>query len=334
MSSSNFSKQKQTAGKFIASGAYGCTFYPHLKCKDVPNKKNTIGKVFPDANDADEENKIMIAVKSKLDPNNEFTVPFHGTCKVHYLRQTDDATACPLINKDNVKSVDQLLYAYGGQALSKRLRTKGSIPGLLKLLPGFLPILAGLAKMNILQWVHFDVKPDNMLVLHDKLFLIDFGIVSFESDVYSNANAVRLISDYAWYPPEFKVFFFKKHNEFDRLYKRVMDNFQGSNAEVATAMVTVLKTNPIKDLESFFKDKVPKKEYTHLASKVDIYSLGIVLLKLYLWSGFHQKVYKRKTTNYVLRERLLALLSKMVQFDPRKRINANDAYSEFKALIG
>lgn len=331
--SSNSIKQQQTAGKFVASGSYGCTFYPHLKCKDMSNKKNTIGKVFPEAEDADEEAKIMNAIKTKLDPKNDFTVPFHGRCKVHYIRKTDEAASCNLITKNNAKDAEQLLYAYGGQSLSKTFHKKGSINGLLKLLPAFVPIVEGLVKMNNLKWVHFDVKPDNMLLLHGKLYLIDFGIISVENDVYSNINANRLISDYAWYPPEFKVYFFKKNTEYERLYKRVMDNFQGSNAELAGAMMTVLKGNPMKELELFFKDSLPKKQYTNLSSKVDTYSLGLILLKLYLWSGFHQKIYKIKTRRFVVREKIIELIKGMTHFDPRQRLSATEVLVKLKAIV-
>jgi serine/threonine protein kinase len=329
----SLSQQKQRAGKFIASGSYGCTFYPHLKCKDTSNKKRTIGKVFPIKEDADEEDNIMKAIKSKLDPTNEFTVPYYGKCKVHYVRKTDEAASCGLISNDNVKGMEQLLYAYGGQSLGKKFKTKGTINALIKLLPAFLPIFEGLDRMNTLKWVHFDIKPDNMLFFHSKLYLIDFGIVSFESDVYSNVNAVRLISDYAWYPPEFKTYLFKKGNDFERLYKRVMDNFQGSSAELASAMITVLKINPMNDLRSFFKDNVAKKEYIKYASKVDVYSLGLILLKLYLWSGFHQKIYKTTTKKVEIRQKLISIIAAMICFDPRKRANVAQAKSEFEKLV-
>lgn len=330
---SNFKGQQQRAGKFVASGTYGCTFYPHLKCQDLPNKKKTIGKVFASEEDVTEENNIMKSVKSKLDPTNEFTVPFYGKCKVHYIRETDEAGLCPVVKANNLRDTYQLLYAYAGQPLSKKLRKNGTINGFLKLLPAFVPIFEGLQKMNSLKWVHFDIKPDNMLLLRGKLYLIDFGIVTPETEVYRKNNINRLINDYTWYPPEFKAFFFKQNTDYDRLFKRVMDNFQGSNSEIATSLTTVLKANYRNDFHVFFNDNLPKKEYIKFASKVDVYSLGMILFKLYLWSGLQQKIYKGRTNKVEIRRMLLSLITKMIHFDPRKRATASEANDEFNKII-
>lgn len=319
-------------GKYIASGIYGCTFYPHLKCIDVSNKKNTIGKVFSDQDEYDAELNIMNQIKKDIDPTNKFTVPFHGHCDVHYYRKTDEATTCTHLNQENPRLHKQLLYGYGGKALSTKLGTTGNIKGLLAMLPQFIPIFEGLVKFNQYKIAHLDVKTDNILILKSKLFIIDFGMMQRERDIYAKNNIRILLHDCSWYPPEFKVFLYKKANGFENLFKRVSDNFQGSNQVLAKSMMTVLKMRSKDDLERFFIDDIPKKNFKNYASKVDIYSLGIVIFKLYLWSGFHNKTYKRKTKNVVIRDHLVNMIKNMICFDPRTRINAHEALEQLKVI--
>lgn len=318
----------QRGGKYMASGIYGCTFNPHLKCIDVSNKKNTIGKVFSDQDEHDAELYVMQQIKKDIDPLNKFTVPFYGSCDVHYYRKTDGASTCTHLDQSNPRQHKQLLYAYGGKPLSAKLEKQGSIDKLLKVLPKFLPLLEGLVKFNKYGIVHLDLKTDNILIHKSNLYLIDFGIMQSEKDIFTNKNVRVLLHDCSWYPPEFKVFLFKKANGFDKLFKRVSDNFQGSNQDVAKGLTNTLKLNLKDDLEAFFNDDPPKKEFKKYASKVDVYSLGILLFKLYLWSGFHKKTYKRPTVKTTIKEKLVELLRGMVQFDPRKRLTTTEAHQQ------
>ena len=321
-------------GKYVASGVYGCTFYPHLKCIDVSNKKNTVGKVFSDENEYDVELDIMNQIKTDIDPTNKFTVPFHGPCNVHYYRKTDEVTTCSHLNQENPRLHKQLLYGYGGKSLSTKFTTTGTIKGLLSMLPQFIPLLEGLVKFNQYRIAHLDVKADNILMLKSKLYLIDFGMMLSERDIYAKSNIRVLLHDCSWYPPEFKVFLYKKANGFENLFKRVSDNFQGSNQVLAKSMTTVLKMRSKDDLERFFTDNIPKKEFKNYASKVDVYSLGIVIFKLYLWSGFHKKNYKRKTKNVVIREHLVEMIKGMICFNPQTRFSAQEALEKFKVICG
>jgi serine/threonine protein kinase len=319
-------------GKYIASGIYGCTFYPHLKCIDVSNKKNTVGKVFSDTNDYELELDIMKQIKKDIDPTNKFTVPFHESCGVHYYRKTDEASTCLHLDQENPRLHKQILYGYGGKALSNKLTTTGNIKGFLGMLPHFIPIFEGLVKFNQYKIVHLDIKTDNILMLKSKLFIIDFGMMQSEKEIYTKNNLRVLLHDCSWYPPEFKVFLYKNNNGFENLFKRVSDNFQGSSQIIAKSMATVLKMKSKDDLQRFFTDDVPKKDFKQYASKIDVYSIGIVIFKLYLWSGFHKKSYKRKTKNVVIREHLVDMIQNMICFDPRNRMTSQEALDKLKVV--
>lgn len=326
----------QQGGKYIASGVYGCTFYPHLKCKEISNKKHTIGKVFSEQDNHDVELQIMNQIKKDIDPMNKFTVPFHGSCHVHYYRQTDGASTCKHLDQANPHKHQQLLYEYGGKPLSSKLGQLGSIKKFVSILPSFIPLFEGLIKFNTYKIVHLDLKMDNLLLNKSKLYLIDFGMMQSERDIYVSQNIHTLLHDCLWYPPEFKAYLLKKSSGFETLFKRVTDNFQGSNQDVAKSLTTVLKADVRGDLYSFFKDDVPKKDYKKYASKIDVYSLGMLLFKLYLWSGFHKKTYKRRTVNLTIKEKTIELLKGMVHFDPRLRLTptkAHDMFTEICKLI-
>jgi serine/threonine protein kinase len=330
-------KCHQDGGKFLASGAYGCIFYPHLKCKDVNNIKNGVGKVFPDVDAYEAELDIVKGIEKKIDPTNKFTVSVLGSCDIHYYRATDNVSKCDLIEQDKQPSdFKQIIYKYSGKSLQSILsnkKAKGTVPKFMKLFRMFGPIVEGLEKMNKSKFVHCDIKPDNLMVIKDKMYLIDFGILCQEDEVFTRNRINILISDYIWFPPEFKAFYFKHSSGYDKLFKRITDNFTGYS-DVANALYNVLHLNVKNDFEVFYNDKVPKKHYTeNFAGKVDTYSIGMVLLYLYVWSGFDKKKYKRPCANSSFRNMLLNMIKGMVQFDPRERSTCQDVLRQYKEII-
>jgi serine/threonine protein kinase len=339
-------KDCQQGGKYLGRGTAGCIFRPHLKCTDVSNKKNSVGKVFND--DDDYENELQMArIMARIDPKGDFSIPIIANCEgIHYYRHNDEVSKCKLINNTK-QSADykQIIYKYGGTSLQDIMtKQPGTIPRFIKLFMRLEPILEGLKKFNSRSpnapnVVHFDIKPHNLLSLRSKLYLIDFGLLSTHEEVYSKYTTHILASDYPWYPPEFKVYLFpssSSHKDFDKLFNRVQDNFMKVEPYIAHAITTVLKMNVKQELQAFYNDKVPKKEYIQsFANKVDIYSLGIVLLQLYVWSGYHKKKYSERSrpSKYsIARDQITELIKGMIAFDPRKRLTIDQVLAQHKRI--
>jgi serine/threonine protein kinase len=327
----------QEGGKFLASGAYGCIYYPHLKCKDINNIKNSVGKVFADVNAYEAELDIVKGIQKHVDPTNKFTVSMLDSCEVQYYRKTDEIKKCVLMEQESKPSdFKQIIYKYAGTSLQSMLsnkKAKGSKVKFIKLFRMLGPIIEGLTKMNNKKLVHCDIKPDNLMVIKNKMHLIDFGILCQDDEVFTKERINILVSDYIWFPPEFKSYYFRNSNGYDKLFKRITDNFTGYS-DIANSLYNVLRMNPKNDFEAFFKDKVSKKEYLEsFASKVDTYSLGMVILSLYVWSGFDKQKYKRQCTSSKARTMILDMVRGMVQFDPRKRLSAQQVLIQYSNII-
>lgn len=338
MVTNNTKKHKHDGGAFIDNGTYGCVFTPHLKCQDVKNIPKAVGKVFNKARYADEEAGIARRVMKEIDPKGHFTLPVLATCNVQYFRQSDQFDQCDLA-KPHLQPSDykQIIYPHAGKSLdnimSDETPMKGSPTNFLKLLVAFRPILEGLGKFTDKQLIHNDIKPNNIMYKKGKLYLIDFGRVTHHKDMFTRAMVHYLLDDKYWYAPECKAFLHPRSQGAEALYRSVMNNFKGFRY-LSRALATHLRMNPMNDLEAFFDANVPQKQYMQVcASKIDVYSLGFVILDLYLWSEYHEQIYKTNSAKAVIREMVINLIRGMVNFDPRRRSSSEDALAQLDDIV-
>lgn len=330
--------KKQEGGKYIGRGSAGCIFRPHLKCTTVSNKKNSVGKVFNDEDEYDNELE-MARIMQRIDDKNEFTIPVITSCDgIQYYRHNDEVFKCKLIDSNvPLSTYKQIIYKYGGQSLHKMMSSDnrvGNIKNFCKLFLAFKPIILGIKKFNSRapspNVVHLDIKPQNIMLLRTKLYLIDYGLLSAHQEIYQNDRTHLLASDYPWYPPEFKAYVFK--GDYDKLFKRINDNFVHVDPQIGRAITTILKMNPKKDFEAFYNSKFPKKQYINFAEKIDVYSVGIVLLQLYVWSGYHKKQYTRPCKYHNIKLEVIELLKGMIQFDPRNRMSIDQVITKYNQI--
>lgn len=345
MSENNNNTHKLVSGgKYLGRGTAGCIFKPHLKCATVSNQKNSIGKVF---NDEDEYNNEldMARIMERIDSKHEFSIPIIASCDgIHYYRHNDEVSRCKLLSLNHPPSYyKQIIYKYGGQSLEEIMsngKRIGNITNFCKLFLAFKPILLGIQKFNNRDpspnIVHLDIKPHNIMLLRSKLYLIDYGLLSAHDEIYQANRTQILTSDYPWYPPEFKSYTFKNTGDYDKLFKRINDNFVNVDPVLGKAITTTLKMTPKKDFETFYNSKIPKKQYIEYAHKIDVYSLGVVLLQLYLWSNYHRKQYSRPSKYSRVKGLVIELLKGMIQFDPRHRMSIEQVitkYNEIEVLL-
>lgn len=346
---------------FVASGTYGCVFKPPLRCKANTqekikhSKKDSIGKVFGEVSDYYNEKQILDFI-SNLDPDGEFTVPLEGSCVIEdILRDNDQVYKCPLIDKrmavsksksarksseelqdTKTKSYYQLVYSYGGKSLGQLIKTRrGTMATFVKLLKASIPIIKGIQKMTEMKVVHQDIKEDNVLWNGNKLLLIDFGLASSFSDVYTKQNHNVLTFDYPYFPPEYKLFAykFKAIEEYHRAYSANFKYMFKANGKFHDLYDIITKHFGI-DVKTELTMSMTEGSTVFDCSKIDIYGLGIVLLDMFIWcklvnTKYCRRVCKQATVISLIKE----LLKGMIHPHSIKRISAQTALERINDIL-
>ena len=322
----------------IGEGSYGCIFKPIVTCqKKINVPKNTIGKVFVDYSEFDLEKTIQYKIK-KIDPNNEFTIPLYNICDIAKFSKKDEVNKCTLIsNKENtLTEYPQLIYKYGGKDLKNIYKNeKGSVLKFMNLFIKFRPLLVGLKKMINVKYVHQDIKPPNILYdkKADKLYLIDFGILTYSNDIYTHGNSYVLKYDYPYYPPEYKLY--NHIGSFNKYYNKIIKNYNfdfliGKNhVDLLWIINEYIGVDVINDLRTIYNN--PKNVFN--PSKIDIFSIGIVILELYIWSKLYNKKFNKNTPIKQLQEKLNLFLRGLIRFNSLERYDINKVISAFDDIV-
>jgi len=290
------------------------------------HKHPTVGKIFPDAAEAQSEKHIQEEVVHKLDPESKFTVKLLNSCSLDIKESFDD---CPhIVDKDSPLSpmkYEQLIYAYGGISLDTYLKNNKPTPKRIKkLLEAFLPIFEGIKKLNFeSSHIHQDIKPTNILVdtsnKHLKVYLVDFGLMTELKLVYTDVNNFCLNYPYPYYPPEYKLGSAK--SSLDNFKKLVNGNFQSSK------YITI--KNRLLEIGVDFDESL-KRTFEHRVQdtyKIDSYSLGIVLVIIYNWG------YRTIKKNPSLLNDFNIVVRALCHQDSQKRKNSKEAYLIYKKFV-
>jgi serine/threonine protein kinase len=185
-------RQRRRGGKFIYSGAYGCTFGPALKCEGANTRKaGYISKII-NSDAAKKEWESSEGVRS-LNKNFKYFVYPDESCYPAPPNSSNETKKCPLRLNDPVL----LLSPYGGSDLEHidvPFKEMGTF------FEGFLNIFDGIAFLHKEGIAHNDIKLSNMVgVRRDnglyKLRLIDFGL----SRSFSHLTKYPKVDNYAYW---------------------------------------------------------------------------------------------------------------------------------------
>lgn len=271
----------------IGEGSYGKVYRPPKPCKSVHKSRSKlakVGKVFKKDYSYKEEYQTMSEVK-KLNSGNEFTIPM--------------LYACP--------EVKQIVYADGGQDLYDYMNMHAPRhSAFIKLVEQMRYVCRGIIKLQTHDYVHMDIKVENLVYNGKKLYLIDFGLMKHKSKIYGSLYEF----DYPTDPPEFKRYLSK-----DRFVARFKKNFQGTNLLLHIGTY-------YKDMEKDLKSLLSHPSYP--TDKIDVYSLGIVIAQLYRW-------YRR--SGPVL-PGIESIIVGMICMDPSRRLTANEALAKIDLFLG
>jgi serine/threonine protein kinase len=332
-----------SSSKYISKGSYGCVFTPPFKCLDskIKTTNEQVAKIFYEENDLNIEfnkEKRQAEIIQQLDKKNKWTVKYHDYCNV-IIEPTDENKKCSYIKYREKKL--QLIFDNGGITLSK------SKINFNKLILAFSELLLGIIKMNKNNYVHLDIKPDNILYNSElnKLSIIDFGL-SFK--IESNKNKLNndkkgeiLNHNYPYFPPEFKIYFKKILNtgilnlDFDpvnNLKNKILLNYDYLNLQKykseINANIEEEIINLIKKCEEnieLFKINFDEK-YIY---KIDVYSLGISFIQIYL----QQLIIINEEDKELFDKFMEKIIIPITKIDPDDRYDAKKAKKELDSLL-
>lgn len=340
-------------GSLLGQGAYGCVFGPALACKSQDKKlreenktKDTVSKVFSQHRKSDMEEEVRITkIINDIDPASEFTIKYYGACDIDFRKvgmpTVKDCRSVDLsqYKKENRSHVQQIIYANGGidmHAFCTSYAVKHSVM-FDDIIVMVLPIMRGIATMNRKNWIHFDIKPPNMLY-NDKekrMYLIDFGLTRNATDASANLPGLEYLLSwpYLYYPPEFRImsrilkgkdvigadmdFFTDLKKSYGTLARIGIDEHDSG----LRRMMDAARKNPAAFREAF------AQKYLY---KVDVYSLGMaineIIYMLSRFNAFH-------TSNKAFVDEFKGILSEMTSLNVNKRLSAKRAYEKTRLLI-
>ena len=264
----------------IGEGTYGKVYRPSLPCgsrKSLQNRKDIVGKVFSDKDYYNREVELATKVQ-EMNVNNEFSIPFYKTCK------------------ENL----QIMYKDGGSDLYDYMVEHPGASRFSDIMGKMRFLCKGIKVLLEHNLVHLDIKLENIVYNGDRLYLIDFGLMSPEHIVYKRPSLLKY--DYIPYPPEFK-----RYERGESYIKYFNKNFE--NTHLLSYIKKFYKTWMI-DLDAL------RRKPTYPTEKLDIYSLGMVFVQLYKWS---------KKTDVRIEE----LICGMICFDPVKRWDIDQVLAWF-----
>lgn len=315
--------------EFVAAGTYGCIFDSALKCKkglaNLPT--NVVSKVFGSTSDFKEERDMETLIE-EIDPRHEFTRPTYGTCQVNSGDINKYAINKCKHTPSQSKEYNQIVYKDGGNDLARLMKSGKSQDFINDILVPFTVIIDGIDTLSRKNYVHLDIKPENILYNKTRFFLIDFGLMSPKDEVYTHSHILR--HNYPFYPPEFKMTVYK--NDMNKFVKEFLLNFRyqykvnsGKPYFTEVDLYYQIKYRvgyTIKEQEddlSTLHNSIAQshKEYS---DKIDVYSIGMVLLLLYIWSDTYVPL-------------LEVLIKSMIRFDPEARISTNDLKVEYRKIL-
>lgn len=323
---------------FIAKGTYGCVFKPHIVCENKRNIKDSVGKVFEFQEAMLSEMEFLQLLK-EIDPEGEFTLSMNGSCTTKAsFRKTDHTELCQFMRPG--ESYQQLIMPYGGKSVKHFLtQHSGSFAAFTKMVHRVLPIMRGLRTLQEKHgYIHQDIKPDNVLLHKNKLYLIDFSLMTKVDEVYGGKNEGVLAAAYPYFPPEYKLLVHPSTSlqRFLTLAKANY-NFKASLGQADTSFLdlfTIVGIDIEKDLAQLHPQRRRLKAKTNaIASKVDIFSLGILLALIFKWCGLDTYVSKRKSNKSMFVDEAKAWIAGMLCIDPIKRSSLDQAIQECETLI-
>lgn len=306
---------------YIEKGAYGCVIKPSIPCKKY--YKNSVSKIFNEDKFFEEE-KIISNIVNRIDPKGKYMLRKLDECKVKTI-ESKDRTKCKY--KQNEFPKYQIIYEYGGMDLTQFSKSDFNIKSIL---PAIHNLTAGLVLLEKHRLCHRDIKESNIVFKNNLFYFIDFNLALSYDRVYDDEQDYVLRYNYCYYPPEFKIYYnskysYKNISSIDNLEQFIHRDVKLNYTNSGIVYDSDLINNTIRAILRRF-DNIDVLKMTMIASanKIDVFSLGVVLMNLLLKSN--NKYIEKKMS-------LMKILDKCIELNPYKRLSPRRLHQEIKNLL-
>jgi hypothetical protein len=331
----------QVGGRLLGHGVYGCTFDPAPPCaggkvfKEVEGLP-AVGKITID--DPDEELGVGRAIMALPLAKQYFALPTAGCVPATPVRDEDVAKCGIITDRGEKTTLSMLLMPAGGYALSKVVdNDKAWVAA--NYVRMFVHLLEGMEIYQGAGFVHNDIHDGNLLVDRRGVArYIDFGLAFRLGDVrrWEDANLGRTFKPkYVWQAPEVHAM---------RMYfggistgagvaelLRINDDYR------AMERMFPKRERCVDSLSRFMReDPAVRAGSTQViqayGKRFDWWRIGLCMFivwnELVSWSGFWETpLYRRH------RDRVMAVMSGMTEWDPRRRWSPARGLEVLKTLL-
>lgn len=322
----------QSGGNLFDEGMYGCIFTPPLKCEDTtknPSDESSdkiLSKLIL-TSAANHEWTIMKKIQKIPLWKNYFIVSESSPCIPASIQKDNDLNKCEILQEYNFKLSNFRIInlPYGGTPLTT-YRINLSSFDFMTFLIHF--IEAG-ALLNLFGIVHRDIHQGNILIDQEQVpRIIDYNLSILIND---NITLSMLKHKYDYNlgqePPDSTIVN-AVHLGYN--YQKVINSIvqKKSIMKKIRNILGISETMQSDDLETFYlKSKSLKAGdevgwFNNYWTKIDSWAIGVnivdLISKLSLWPEFSSSFKKNS-------HKILPILRKMCEVDPRKRIDCVQA---------
>jgi len=334
--------------KLIGKGSYGCVISPAFNCENNKIIDKTVAKLFSNKDHYDDELEKYRIVEG-IDKLNKFTIKMVSNCDIDPIlieKEVDKIYKCEKI-KDKFK-IYQIIYEYGGIDLRELFRHY-NVTNIIKILIGFIEILKGIKLLLKENYIHCDIKLDNILFDGEKLSLIDFGLLEKTSNIFQFRNLLTFKNNNIYYYPNEEklialykleksklksdglilnsIVFLKIVKEFLNLNEYRFKQYPSYLNEIL-ALNEFIKIKTKVVLNKFKNNEIDESDFETIARKIDIYHLGITIYQVILFIIGSNSLEVEQIPLDIFK-----IIGKMLDPDPITRIDIDNAIEEYSKLF-
>jgi len=343
----------RSGGKLLAKGSKSCVLLPSIPCSygekvsKTKVSKITYGK---NAKESLEHEKSLNSMINSIKGYNKWALTFETFCKpVSYskLEKYDPKGMKDCLKGESREMKEQfnknsqmMIGEYGGITLEKyftdhflNVSEKNLEKEFLKFMNMMKPVFLGLVEMGKNKIVHKDIKYNNIVVHKGSFKYIDFGLSSHLKNKHEfKRRAQREFSTsrlYTWYPVEY-LFNYQNNHELEQELRNLNTRDVRSGIDLLSEIHLMFN----RDYQYIINDAVIKIKNKNvnedeMLSKIDIYSVGILLPSLFLTKSNINYPYQKSK----MIDEFYQLFEKMSEPYYVNRISAEESYQSLLFLL-
>ena len=357
---------KSIKSKLIFKGSSGCIFRPHIPCQKNKTKKKSKKKVTKVIFDKRNHEYDFTKIIKKIKGHQKWTVLWEDACEsqpYEKLLEHTDINKC-ISNEEDYSRVYMnhrfLLYqgSYGGVTLDNYCKeniSRTTLTNQTKFNKYFIKIFRllrnvfyGLSQLYKHNICHHDINCRNILIKGKKSFIIDYDIsLKINSSIETN-NFLRKrmtaeyynLRLYESYPFEYLYYILNKPDEILREQENIGAEQDWINYYELYEPIhrSIFDTDTDKLRLELLASKLrnEKQNLTELMRELDMYSLGMTILILFLDASFRLNIPIAVVVTRLRSKELkpyMDLIRDMISFNYQDRITTDEAYERYLNLI-